>query len=72
MFRLGMASARALHRHIPSLLVLVATFVAIGIMQWPLVPVLAGAGAAQHRGVVAAKEMPRANAPEIRRCVTIR
>lgn len=41
MFRLGMTSARGGLRHIPSLLVLVATFIAIGIMQWPLLPVLA-------------------------------
>jgi chromate transporter len=27
-------------RHVPSVLVLIATFVAIGIMQWPLLPVL--------------------------------
>ena len=40
MFRLGMTSARDALRHIPSLLVLVATFVAVGILQWPLVPVL--------------------------------
>ena len=40
MFRLGMTSARGAHRHIPSLLVLVATFVAIGVLQWPLLPVL--------------------------------
>jgi len=40
MFRLGMTSARGAYRRIPSLLVLVATFVAIGIMQWPLLPVL--------------------------------
>jgi chromate transporter len=40
MFRLGMTSARSDLRHIPSLLVLAATFVAIGIMQWPLLPVL--------------------------------
>ena len=40
MFRLGMTSARGGYRHIPSLLVLVATFIAIGIMQWPLLPVL--------------------------------
>jgi chromate transporter len=40
MFRLGMTSARGGYRHIPSLLVLIATFVAIGIMQWPLLPVL--------------------------------
>jgi chromate transporter len=29
------------HRHIPSALVLAATFVSVGIMQWPLIPVLA-------------------------------
>jgi chromate transporter len=40
MFRLGMTSARGGLRHVPSLVVLVATFVAIGIMQWPLLPVL--------------------------------
>jgi chromate transporter len=40
-FRMGMTSARSSYRHIPSLAVLVATFFAIGIMQWPLVPVLA-------------------------------
>jgi chromate transporter len=41
MFQMGLASNRTLHRHIPSALVLVATFVAVGIMQWPLIPVLA-------------------------------
>ena len=40
MLRLGMTSARGGLRHIPSLIVLVATFVAIGVMQWPLLPVL--------------------------------
>jgi chromate transporter len=40
MFRLGMTSARDRYRHVPSLLVLIATFVAIGIMQWPLLLVL--------------------------------
>jgi chromate transporter len=40
MFRLGLTSARGAHRNIPSLLALAATFVAIGIMQWPLLPVL--------------------------------
>jgi len=39
-FRLGMASAKDSMRHLPSLLVLAASFVAIGIMQWPLLPVL--------------------------------
>lgn len=41
MFHLGLMTNRTLHRHIPSVLVLLATFVAIGIMQWPLLPVLA-------------------------------
>ena len=40
-FQMGLASNRSLYRHIPSMLVLLATFVAIGIMKWPLVPVLA-------------------------------
>jgi chromate transporter len=40
MFRLGMTSARGAQRHIPSALVLIATFVAIGVLQWPLLPVL--------------------------------
>jgi chromate transporter len=41
MFHLGVMTNRTLHRHVPSVLVLVATFVAVGIMQWPLIPVLA-------------------------------
>jgi chromate transporter len=41
MFRLGLASAHRGLRHISSLAVLIATFIAIGIMQWPLLPVLA-------------------------------
>jgi len=40
-FRLGMTSAQASLRHLSSVIVLNATFVAIGIMQWPLLPVLA-------------------------------
>ncbi|MPZ40870.1 MAG: chromate transporter [Rhizobiales bacterium] len=40
MFRLGITSARGGFRRISSLIVLVATFIAIGIMQWPLLPVL--------------------------------
>jgi len=40
-FRMGMSSAKASMRHVPSVLVLIATFIAIGVMQWPLVPVLA-------------------------------
>jgi chromate transporter len=39
-FRLGMASMKDAVRHIPSMLVLVATFVAVGLLQWPLLPVL--------------------------------
>jgi chromate transporter len=41
MFQMGLASNRTLHRHIPSMLVLLATFLAVGIMRWPLLPVLA-------------------------------
>jgi chromate transporter len=41
MFRLGLTSSRGSFKRIPSLVVLIATFIAIGIMQWPLVPVLA-------------------------------
>jgi chromate transporter len=41
MFHLGVMTNRTLHRHVPSVLVLLATFFAVGIMQWPLVPVLA-------------------------------
>jgi chromate transporter len=40
MFRLGMTSARGARRHLASAVVLVITFVAIGIMRWPLLPVL--------------------------------
>jgi chromate transporter len=40
-FHLGFATNRTLHRHIPSVLVLAATFVAVGLLKWPLVPVLA-------------------------------
>jgi chromate transporter len=40
-FHLGLMTNRTLHRHVPSILVLLATFFAIGIMHWPLVPVLA-------------------------------
>ena len=39
-FRMGMTSAKGSLRHLPSVLVLVATFVAVGLMQWPLLPVL--------------------------------
>src|SRR5262249_59493054 len=40
-FRLGMASAKASVRHVPSVLVLIATFVAICLLQLPLIPLLA-------------------------------
>jgi len=39
-FRLGMASAKDSVRHLPSMLVLAATFMAVGLLQWPLLPVL--------------------------------
>ena len=39
-FRLGIASAKASWRHVPSVLVLVATFVGVGLMQWPLILVV--------------------------------
>jgi len=39
-FRLGMASVKDSARHVPAMLVLAATFVAVGLLQWPLVPVL--------------------------------
>jgi chromate transporter len=39
-FRMGLTSAKGSVRHVPSALILVATFVAVGILQWPLVPVI--------------------------------
>ena len=39
-FRLGMASMKGAVRHIPSMLALIATFVAVGLLQWPPLPVL--------------------------------
>jgi chromate transporter len=39
-FRLGISSARGSWRHIPSLLIMIATFVAAGILRWPLFPVV--------------------------------
>jgi chromate transporter len=39
-FRLGIASANDSWRHVPSVIVLIATFVAVGILHWPLVPVV--------------------------------
>ena len=64
MFRLGMTSARGAHRHIPSLIVLVATFVAIGIMQWPLLPVLLVLAPLSIALSWPRKNWPRASAPE--------
>jgi chromate transporter len=40
-FRMGMASAQGSWRHVPSVAILLATFVAVGVMQWPLLPVIA-------------------------------
>jgi chromate transporter len=39
-FRMGITSARDSYRHAPSLLVLLATFLAVAIMRWPLLPVV--------------------------------
>jgi chromate transporter len=39
-FRLGIASAKDSWRHIPALRVLLATFVAVGVLHWPLIPVV--------------------------------
>jgi chromate transporter len=39
-FQLAITSARGSFRHVPSLLVLIATFLSVGILQWPLLPVL--------------------------------
>jgi chromate transporter len=39
-FQLAIASARGSFRHLPSLLVLIATLVSVGILRWPLLPVL--------------------------------
>src|SRR5262249_32057350 len=39
-FRLGITSAKGSWRHVPSLIVIVATFVAVGVLQWPLIPVV--------------------------------
>lgn len=41
MIRLGMTSSRGMHRRPAAVLILIATFVAIGLLRWPLVPVLA-------------------------------
>jgi chromate transporter len=39
-FRMGLSSAHSALRHVPSVIILVATFVAVGILQWPLIPVV--------------------------------
>jgi chromate transporter len=39
-FRLGISSAQGSLRHLPSVIVLVATFVAVGVLRWPLIPVV--------------------------------
>jgi chromate transporter len=36
-FRLGLTSAKGTWRHIPSIAALAATFLGVGIMQWPLI-----------------------------------
>jgi chromate transporter len=40
LFRLGLVSARGSLRHLPSVAALLATFVAVAVMQWPIVPVV--------------------------------
>jgi chromate transporter len=40
-FRMGLTSAQASLRHVPSVLVMVATLVAVGVLQWPFLPVIA-------------------------------
>jgi chromate transporter len=39
-FRMGLTSAKGSLRHVPSVLILIATFTAVGILRWPLVPVM--------------------------------
>lgn len=39
-FRMGLSSARGSLHHIPSLLVLIATFITVGILRWPLLLVV--------------------------------
>jgi chromate transporter len=39
-FRLGLTVAQASLKHVPSMVVLVATFAAVGVLQWPLIPVV--------------------------------
>jgi chromate transporter len=38
---MGIVSARAALRSIPGALVMVTTFVTVGVLQWPVLPVLA-------------------------------
>jgi chromate transporter len=40
-FRMGLTSAQASLRHWPSVLVMIATLVAVGLLQWPVLPVIA-------------------------------
>src|SRR5262245_6414739 len=66
-FRLGISSGKASLRHVPSVIVLIATFLAIGVMQWPLRPVLAVLAplsiAASWRRTPAKAETPPPKAP---------
>src|SRR5215470_16139018 len=39
-FRMGLTSAKGSLRHLPSVLVLINTFIAVGILRWPLLPVM--------------------------------
>jgi chromate transporter len=64
MFRLGLTSSRGGLRHIPSVAVLVATFIAIGIMQWPLLPVLAVLAPLSIAAAWPRKSVPTPPAPE--------
>jgi chromate transporter len=41
LFRVALSSARGLHRKPHSVIALLASFVAVGLLQWPLFPVLA-------------------------------
>ena len=41
LFRMALSSARGMHRKLHSVIALVACFVAVGLLQWPLFPVLA-------------------------------
>jgi chromate transporter len=39
-FRLGVTSTKSSWRHVPSVIILIVTFVAVGVLQWPLIPVV--------------------------------